>query len=745
MQQVGKYRIVERIGQGAMGEVFRAHDPVLDRHVALKIIAAGDDDRLQRFHREAQSAARLSHPNIVVVHDFGEDSGRFFMAMELLEGTDLKTAIADNSIGDLNAKLKLMTQVCDAVAFAHARSIVHRDLKPANIFLLPNQQVKILDFGLARPAHSDMTGTGTILGTPHYMAPEQIKGQKIDARADVFALGTVFYELLASRRAFEGDSIHAVLYRVIHHDPEPLRILSLGVPPGVSDLVARALMKDPSRRFQSVIEMRDAIQVARGGAPSMTMLTPTEDFLRKSHTGGTVIWPTPSISQSQPDAGPAQLTLKNEIGGSIVVPVKSGQTLLEASLAAGVNHVHQCGGNARCSTCRVSVVEGAQNLSPRDSAELKLSRRLGFPDDVRLACQSKVLGPVAVRRLILDEDDARIANAEKQVRSAGTETPLAVLSASIREFSMLTRRSLAHDIVHILNRYYLQIGEAVLANGGHIDHYPPGGLIALFGVRGEDATTKCSNAVRAALRMQRRMETFNSYLREHFGLAFTLDVGLHYGRMIVGNIGHPDYAPLTAIGDAATLATAVAASSRDHDTRILATEELINIVEGDVRVGHVSHEILGGRDREYTLYEILDFAKPDTHFLVQSSWEQVVARREEAAQVFYGKLFEIAPAVKKMFDGVDMTVQGSMLTNMIAAAVKGLDRLDELKPVLQELGRRHAGYGVSIEHYAPVEACLLYTIEVMMGESYNLDVKLAWTAIYNFIAETMIEASMGTG
>jgi ferredoxin/hemoglobin-like flavoprotein len=741
MQQIGKYRIVERIGHGAMGEVFRAHDPVLDRHVALKIMAAGDDERLQRFHREAQSAARLSHPNIVVVHDFGEDAGRFFMAMELLEGHDLKTAIANGSLGDIHGKLRVMSQVCDAIAFAHARSIVHRDLKPANIFLLGNQQVKILDFGLARLAHSDMTGTGAILGTPHYMAPEQIKGQKIDARADIFALGAVFYELLSNRRAFEGESIHNVLYKVLHHDPEPLR--TFGIVPAVSDIVARALMKDPTRRFQSVIEMRDAIQIARGGAPSVTMLTPTEDFIRKTHGSGTMVWPTsPSMPAPQLDGGPPQITLKNEIGGSIIVPAKAGQTLLEASLAAGVNHVHQCGGNARCSTCRVTVIEGAHNLSPRESTELKLSRRLGFSDDIRLACQSRVLGPVAVRRLILDEDDARIANAEKKTTAAGNETPLAILSASIREFGPLTRRSLAHDLVHILNRYYLQIGEAVLANGGHIDHYPQGGILALFGVRGEDARTKCTNAVRAALRMQGRMEVFNSYLFEHFGLTFTLDVGLHYGRMIVGNIGHPDHAPLTAIGEAAPLAAAVATASRDHDARILATEELINVVEGDVAVGHVSHDFLGGRDREHTLYEIVDFAKPDTHYLVQSSWEQIVGRREEAARVFYGKLFEIAPALERMFDGIDMSVQGVMLTNMIAAAVKGLDRLDDLKPMLQDLGRRHAGYGVRIEHYAPVEECLLYTVEAMMGESFNLDVKLAWTNIYNFIAETMIEAAL---
>src|ERR1043165_3092255 len=181
--QIGKYRILDLIGEGGMGEVFRAHDPILDRNIALKVISAADEDRRLRFRREAQSAARLTHPNIVTVHDFGEDSGRFFMAMELLDGHDLKRAIATNAFADLRSKLEVMEQVCDAVAHAHMMSIVHRDLKPANIFLLPSGQVKILDFGLARVGHSDMTNTGTILGSPNYMAPEQIRGARIDSRA----------------------------------------------------------------------------------------------------------------------------------------------------------------------------------------------------------------------------------------------------------------------------------------------------------------------------------------------------------------------------------------------------------------------------------------------------------------------------------------------------------------------------------------------------------------------------------
>jgi class 3 adenylate cyclase/hemoglobin-like flavoprotein len=735
MTTIGKYRLAEQIGHGAMGEVFRAHDSMLDRHVALKIINAGDDERRARFTREAQSAARLMHPNIVVVYDFGEQDGRFFMAMELLEGVDLKKAIATSVLPDLDAKLRVMLQICDAIGFAHARNIVHRDLKPANIFILPNGHAKILDFGLALVAHSDITTTGMLLGTPNYMAPEQIRGQRADARADIFALGAVFYELLSSRKAFDADSLHAVLYKVTQHEPEPLR--NLNVPAAVSDLVARALAKEPALRFQNVIEMRDAIHIARGGSPSMTLLT-RDTFHSGARDVSLVSGATVSRSASVVPT-PVSVTLAGEAGGPVVIQAMTGKPLLEATLAAGIAHVSECGGNARCSTCRVAVIEGGRNLAPREAAELKLARRLGFSDDIRLACQAKVTGPVTVRRLILDADDVRIVRSEQKSPTAGTETPLAVLYASIREFGALTKKQLAYDVVHILNRYYLQVGEAVLANGGHIDKYLAGGLLALFGVHGEDAQTKCTNAVRTALRMQKRMEIFNRYLREHFGLTFTLDIGLHYGRMIVGHIGHPDHARLTAVGDPAATAASIASIGQFQEAGILASEELVNVIEGNIATGQASSEVINSR--EYTLYEINDFSKPDTHYLVQSTWEAVYARRDEAAALFYEKLFQIAPAVKPMFAGVDIRVQGTMLMNMLAAAVKGLDRLDELTPVLQDLGRRHATYGVRVDHYAAVEACLLSTLETMMGEDFNLDVKLAWTGIYNFVAQTMIEAT----
>jgi len=749
LHQVGKYRLVDQIGRGAMGEVFRAHDSVLDRYVALKVIeAGGDDEKRLRFRREAQSAARLTHPNIVVVHDFGEDSGRFFMAMELLDGSDLKRLIRDNAFPDLRAKLDVMEQICDAVAFAHATNIIHRDLKPANIFMLPSGQVKIVDFGLARIGESSVTGTGTILGTPNYMSPEQVRGRGIDARADIFSLGAVFYELLSGRRAFEGDSVHAVLYSVMQRDPDPLHLVMPSIPAAVSEAVMRALQKDPSRRFRSAEEMRNVVRAlrARGSVPqnialsevmreltSDTIHTRRRDSMTSVSTGSSH---TAIVRESQE---PPAATFVGEPGGDVTIEAGSGRTLLESALAAGIPHTHECGGNARCSTCRVAVLSGSVNLSPRDSAEMKLAQRFGFGEDVRLACQTKVHGPVKVRRLIVDSMDVQIMRgAEKP--ALGAEMPLAVLSARAREIPALLRRGLPYDVIHILNRFYLQIGEVVLANGGSFE--PPTGatIVAFFGLNGEDARTKCTNAIRSALRMRQRMEPLNTYLSEHFGVSLTLDIGLHYGRMISGSIGHPNQMRLTAVGEAANTAGSLATLNEfQHGSGILATEELINVVD-QVSYGQVSHERVG--DRELTVYEILDFNKPDTHYLVQTSFEIVAARKDEAARLFYQHLFTIAPQTRKMFDEVDMSVQGTMLMNMIAAAVKGLDRLDELKPVLQDLGRRHRTYGARVEHYAAVEACLLYTIETIMGPQCTLDVKLAWTAIYNFIAQTMIEAQL---
>ena len=277
LTRLGKYEIVGKIGQGAMGEVYRAHDAILNRDVAVKTMSAaiGSDDELRkRFHREAQSAARLNHPNIITVYDFGEEGGKIYMAMELLEGRDLKDVIGRHTPLTLDQKVQLMEQITEGLAFAHAKDVVHRDLKPANIHIQPNGQVKIMDFGLAKLASSDMTRAGMIMGTPNYMSPEQVRGEKADARSDVFSLGAVFYELLANRKPFEADSLHAVLFQVMQNEPEPLLNLVPDVPPMLAQVVERAMAKDSTQRFRDAGELRDAMRQVRSQMSTGWTMTP---------------------------------------------------------------------------------------------------------------------------------------------------------------------------------------------------------------------------------------------------------------------------------------------------------------------------------------------------------------------------------------------------------------------------------------------------------------------------------------
>jgi serine/threonine-protein kinase len=260
--QISKYVIEGFLGSGAMGRVYKAHDPVLNRHVAIKTISAalaGDAELRKRFHREAQAAARLNHPNIITVYDYGEEKDTIYIAMELLEGTDLKDFLGSGALKSLGAKLRIMEQICEGLAFAHSKGVIHRDLKPANVHVTLSGQVKIMDFGLARLDSGDRSKAGVVVGTPNYMSPEQVMGDAIDARTDIFSAGAVFYELLSSKKPFDADSVHGILFQVVHKQPTPVREISAELPVIVAEVVDKALAKDRANRFQTAEEFREAL------------------------------------------------------------------------------------------------------------------------------------------------------------------------------------------------------------------------------------------------------------------------------------------------------------------------------------------------------------------------------------------------------------------------------------------------------------------------------------------------------
>ena len=259
MATFGRYEILDKLGEGAMGVVYRARDLALGRAVALKMLSeefAAEEELHQRFRREVEAVGQLSHPNIVSVYDMDETDGRLYMAMELLEGDDLRTLIERQAAISLAERVRIFLQICAGLGYAHARGIVHRDIKPANILVSARGQVKLLDFGLARlGSRASITRRGVILGTPDYMAPEQAQGRAIDARTDLFSAGAVFYEFLTLQKPFRGKTLHAVLYQIISGEPEAVLSANPEVPARLAAVVHRMLSKEPERRYASMEEV----------------------------------------------------------------------------------------------------------------------------------------------------------------------------------------------------------------------------------------------------------------------------------------------------------------------------------------------------------------------------------------------------------------------------------------------------------------------------------------------------------
>ena len=266
----GRFTIETRLGAGAFGTVYKARDEVLGRTVAIKTIrlealaasADAGDPTLTRFRREAQVSAQLRHPNILTVYDVGEAEGVSYLAMEFLDGSSLDKLLELERRLSPTRAASIGTQVAQALAHAHRAGVVHRDVKPANIIIEDVGRVKVTDFGIARAACADAQSTATagLLGTPAYMSPEQARGDDLDGRSDIFSLGAVLYEMLTGKRAFRGDSITGLIFKVITEQPVPVRNLAADVPEGVEAIVLRALSKSREERYQDAEELVRALR-----------------------------------------------------------------------------------------------------------------------------------------------------------------------------------------------------------------------------------------------------------------------------------------------------------------------------------------------------------------------------------------------------------------------------------------------------------------------------------------------------
>jgi adenylate cyclase len=288
-------------------------------------------------------------------------------------------------------------------------------------------------------------------------------------------------------------------------------------------------------------------------------------------------------------------------------------TLLEIAREAGIPHASACGGNGRCSTCRVMILEHPEHLDPRNAVETRLARAKGFEDNIRLACQTTITGDVKLRRLVIDEEDLQIAQ-DGTPQTTGKDRQLAILFSDIRNFTPFAESHLPYDVIHILGRYFRKVGEPVIRHGGYIDKYMGDGIMAIFGLERTSAAEACRDAVAAALGMLASLEELNVYISKQFDTEFRIGIGIHVGSVIIGEMGHPQKMQFTAIGDTVNIASRIESATKILGVPLLVSAEVRALLGDDARYGVSDRVNLKGKTGEHLLSQIvgLNIEVPET-------------------------------------------------------------------------------------------------------------------------------------
>ncbi|HQR12575.1 MAG TPA: adenylate/guanylate cyclase domain-containing protein [Casimicrobiaceae bacterium] len=425
------------------------------------------------------------------------------------------------------------------------------------------------------------------------------------------------------------------------------------------------------------------------------------------------------------------------LGDDKAVPVADpGMTVLDVSIAHKIPHLRECGGNGRCTTCRVRICDGIHNVSPRTPRETEVADARRWDEFTRLACQARVHGDVTLERLVRSCADVSRLQLEQASIAPTEERTLAVLFCDIREFTPFVDRNLAYDVVHILNRFFLTVGDAILVNNGIIYQYVGDQIIGLFGVGGDPPGKSCLDAMRAGLGILQTLNDLNTELSAEFGVTLEIGIGAHCGPIIVGMMGHPSQRQFTAVGDAMNVASRVEDANKTLGTRFLVSESLFNQVSHAPVEARRTQAVLKGKRDTFQLVEVIGFAAPDSAMLVQSTIGVLLQHQKQFTAHLYRRLFEITPGARALFRG-DMESQGQMLSHMLQFLVYAMSRPETMMLGLRGLGRRHDGYGVESEHWPAFRQAFLEAARAILGEKYTPQVEMAWTDTIDMIIGSM--------
>ncbi len=416
-------------------------------------------------------------------------------------------------------------------------------------------------------------------------------------------------------------------------------------------------------------------------------------------------------------------------------------TLLDLSIAHKITHWHECGGNGRCTTCRVRILDGASHLSPPTRREADLARARGWDPTIRLACQTSASGDVTLERMVLSEATASQLRAEAVGREAGVERRLAILFCDMRDFTALAETNSAFDVVHILNRFFEALGDPILLNGGVISHYVGDQICGLFGLDDSEPSRFCSGAMRAAFAMVEAIDALNGDLALSFGIRVRIGIGVHYGSAIVGEVGHPTLRRLTIIGDDVNMASRIESMTKELGSTILVSRALADtLAEGSLSIAATNMAKLRGKQSEVELLSVDGFVDPSPFTLAQRSIGLLLDDPAAFAERFYANMFAMQPGLERLF--VNGTrAQGAMLSHMLGSVVSGLGRSRHVTIGLQTLGRKHVGYGVEPDHYDIFRAAMLKTVGDILGTGLTSEMKSSWSETLDVILGLMKEGA----
>jgi class 3 adenylate cyclase/ferredoxin/hemoglobin-like flavoprotein len=427
----------------------------------------------------------------------------------------------------------------------------------------------------------------------------------------------------------------------------------------------------------------------------------------------------------------------------LTIEAADGQSLLDASIENRLPHHHQCGGHARCTTCRVQILDGLSHISPRNPVEQRVAAERGWDEFTRLACQTTIHGNIIARRLLHSPQDVIALDLDELSPGSDVderELDVAVLFCDIRSFTSQTEKSLPYDVVYFLNGHFSAAAEVILNNNGFVDKYIGDGLLAVFGVRGESPSIACRNAVRAAIGIQDAARRLSPIFERDLNISLRIGIGVHFGQVILGRIGHPGKRQITVIGNTVNLASRIERMTKQVGAQILLSDSVVAHLPGALRIGLPIKAELRGVSETTTLYPCEGFGSSDPVLLVQSSFHQIAPRLLAFGERFYAILFQADPKLQTLFKN-DPVTQQRMLVSMLNSLVRGLNRLTEIEGGVRALGQRHCRYGAQGDHYPAVANALLLTLAEFLGDDFTPEIRAAWTAVFGRISELMIDGT----